>query len=101
MSHNSTECTRTKSDLSGYLDQALPDSRAMAIRWHLESCAHCGAHAEQLRALRRLMRQEARVAPPAELALQVRMAVSHQTAPAFSAWSRVMLHLENFLRPVA
>ena len=38
--------------LSGYLDHALPQSKAQRIRIHLEDCTDCSALYEELRTLR-------------------------------------------------
>src|SRR5258708_7250128 len=71
------------------------------VRQHVEACPEGEMRAEQLGALRGLLREHARVEPPADLALRIRLRVSRDSEPAIGAWSRLLVHLNNFLRPVA
>jgi hypothetical protein len=94
-------CREMKINLSSYLDHALDGELRSRVRQHLNTCAACAGELEQLGSLRQLMRDHARVEAPEDLPLQIHMRVSHETRPAISAWSRLMVRLENMLGPVA
>jgi anti-sigma factor RsiW len=97
----SMNCREISIKLSSYLDHALDGKQRSQVRQHLNACMSCEAELEQLGSLRQMMRDHARVQAPDDLALQIRMRVSHESRPAISAWSRLMVHLENMLGPVA
>lgn len=86
-------------DLSAYLDSALESDRAVALVRHLESCPACAAEAEQLEGVLHLVRAHGRIAPPADLALKVKIALSHRAHMRF--WDRLQVQVDNFLRPLA
>ena len=47
---SSNTCTLIAGQVSAYLDHALPESEAAAIKAHLDGCADCGAYLAQLKA---------------------------------------------------
>ncbi len=94
-------CKETQRELSGYLDRALDWKRASEVRGHLSSCAECAGEAAQLDEVRRLFRTHVKVAPPRDLALQIRLRAARESQPSISAWARMMVRLQNFLGPVA
>ena len=108
-------CWKIRRKLPGYLDGALPTgSRAddhAQVREHLEYCADCRLELERYRKLSLLMSRVERIAPPADLAVGIRVAVSQERAvqAAGGAWhgrlktlaSRAHLILENILEPLA
>ena len=94
-------CKDAQRELSGYLDRALDWKRASEIRGHLTACAECAGEAAQLDSVRQLFRSHGRVTPPKDLALQVRLRVARESAPSISAWTRMMVRLQNLLGPVA
>ena len=94
-------CAEVQNELSAYLDDALGEERAVDVRGHVAACPECGAQAGQLGALRGVLRAHARVKAPADLALQVRMRISHESTPRASVFSSMFVHFGNFLRPVA
>src|SRR5882724_13567129 len=96
MKARNMNCSEVKTELSGYVDRTLASQPAALVRQHMEACPGCEMHAEQLGALRGLLREHARVEPPADLALQVRLRISRDSEPAIGAWSRLLVHLNNF-----
>jgi len=105
MNFRKMNCTEARIELSAYLDQALGWEQSARMDRHLQVCPQCQTHAEQLGALRELVRQTARVDPPADLELQVRLHIAREVQPAMGFMSalfgRLSVHLSNFLRPVA
>jgi len=105
MKSRNMNCTEARIELSGYLDQALNCEQSARLDRHLEACPRCQIHAEQLGALRQLVRETARLTPPADLELRVRLHVSRAAQPAMglvtALFSRLSVHVSNFLRPVA
>ncbi len=92
-------CAQTKHQLSGYLDDALDWRRMLELGSHLTSCRECAREAEQLKALRRLVRAQGRVAPPPGLALEIKVALSRRQHLRF--WERLGVRVDNFFRPLA
>jgi hypothetical protein len=105
MKSRNMNCTEARIELSGYLDQATSWEQRVRMDQHLQACLPCQTHAEQLGALRQLVRQTARVAPPRDLELQIRLRIAREAQPAMgflsAVFSRISVHLSNFLRPVA
>ena len=105
MKSRNMNCTEARIELSGYLDQALNWEQSGRLDRHLEACSQCQVHAEQLGELRQLVRRTARVEPPADLELRVRLRIAREAQPAMgflsALFGRLSVHLSNFLRPVA
>lgn len=105
------ECERVKRLLPGYLDGALP-SRSWSethvmIGQHLEACGSCREELRTYHALSSVMSQMKRPAPPADLALRIRVAASQRLATrpwlhyARRARTRAEMVLKNILEPLA
>jgi hypothetical protein len=105
------QCARVKRLLPGYLDGALP-SRAWSethvmIGQHLEACGDCREELQAYQALSSMMSRVRRPAPPADLALRIRVATAQRRADrpwlhyARRARTRAELVLKNILEPVA
>ena len=100
-------CWKIRRKLPGYLDGALPSGEHAPVREHLEYCADCRRELERYRKLSLLMSRVERAAPPADLAVNIRVAVA-QARP-WQGWagrvnmltSRAHLILKNILQPVA
>ncbi len=104
-------CWKIRRMLPGYLDGALaggPKAEGHAlVRHHLESCADCRQELERYRKLSALMSRVEHAAPPADLAVRIRVAVAQ--ARASQGWegrlrtlaSRAHLILKNILEPLA
>jgi anti-sigma factor (TIGR02949 family) len=92
-------CSQVKDRLSSYLDDALSARHAQAVRRHVEKCPGCATHAGELTRVRALVRAHGRMAAPADLPLRIRLRLSQANQIGF--WSRLGVHVDNFLRPLA
>jgi hypothetical protein len=105
------ECDRVKKLLPGYLDGALPSGAwsetHLMIGQHLELCGECREELQDYLALSSLMSHVERPAPPADLALRIRVAAAQRLSDnpwlhyARRARTRGQLILENILEPLA
>jgi hypothetical protein len=105
------KCDKIRNLLPGYLDGALPGSVRSAqhgeIGEHLAECHDCRQELERYQELFSLMSRVERVAPPPDLAVRIRIAVSEAREEAtFAArmgiWrDRAELVLKNILEPLA
>ncbi len=104
-------CEQVRQWLPGYLDGALPvggysDTHAK-IGKHLESCSECREELQAYHALAALMSQAERPAPPADLALRIRVAVAARLDErpfihfVLRARTRIELVVKNILEPLA
>jgi hypothetical protein len=99
-----TSCETVRAQLPGFLDGALRWREHAPVQAHLESCADCRRELETYRKLSGLMSRVEPVAPPPDLALRVRNAVSRARAELplhRRLWNRLDLVLENMLEPIA
>lgn len=92
-------CTQSKSMLSAYLDGAVTGKQMHALDQHLRQCSRCDHEFQSLRRTQSLL---ARVGParvPEDLALKLRLAISHEAARRRSPhFASLILHVENALR---
>ncbi len=92
------KCAEAKSLFSPYLDGAVTGTQMCALSQHLETCAGCGQHYLQLRQTQQLLARAGRRKAPADLALQLRVAISREAAlgrrPRYEG---VLVRLENTL----
>lgn len=105
------KCAQLRRLLPGYLDGALPDSLGprghLLIARHLEDCAGCRQELERYRNLSLLMSRLGTAAPPTDLGVSIRVAVSRARArqgvvAGLRYWkNRVQLVLDNILEPLA
>ena len=104
-------CRRVMRLLPGYLDGALPESLGReghaSLGAHLESCPSCRRELERYRRIQRMMSVAARPAPPSELSVRIRAAVSNARALGGvggrlrRAKDRLEIMLENIFEPLA
>jgi hypothetical protein len=105
------ECKRVKRLLPGYLDGALPsrpwsDTHQM-IGQHLELCGDCREELQAYQAMSSMMSRVQRPAPPADLALRIRVAAAQRLSEkpllhyARRGLTRAELVLKNILEPLA
>ncbi len=100
-------CWTIRRRLPGYLDGALRSEDHAPVREHLESCKGCQQELDRYRRISKLMAGVESAAPPADLALRIRVAVSQTRSS--GRWpgrlkkltNRVHLVLENVLEPLA
>ena len=105
------ECDKVKRLLPGYLDGALSvdagSGTHLMIGQHLELCGECREELRSYLALSSLMSRVERPAPPADLALRIRVAAAQRVSDnpwvhyASRARTRGQLILENILEPLA
>jgi len=92
-------CTQSKSMLSAYLDGAITGKQMHVLDQHLRQCPQCDREYQSLRRTQSLL---ARVGPapvPEDLALKLRLAISHEAARRRSPhFGSLILHVENALR---
>lgn len=97
-------CREAERRLPGYLDGAIHSRDHARLREHLDSCGGCRAQLERYRRLSACLAQLQPVAPPAELAVHIRVQAS-QPRPAWAGirhlWRRAALVFENILEPLA
>lgn len=92
-------CSQSKSLLSAYLDGALSGRQMQSLDSHLRQCTDCDREYEALRRTQMLLAGLGPARAPEELALKLRLAISHEIArtrgPFLGAFA---LHLQNILR---
>jgi anti-sigma factor RsiW len=104
-------CAQVRCLLPGYLDGALPERAGQQghtrVAQHLEGCAACRAELQSYRELSTMMSSIRPAAPPEQLGVTIRNAISQARAVRGFAgrmrrWkSRAGLVLENILEPLA
>jgi hypothetical protein len=105
------ECEKVRRLLPGYLDDALPSrpwsETHVTIGQHLELCGACREELQAYLALSSVMSRMQRPAPPADLALRIRVAAAQRSADrpwlhyVRRARTRAELVLKNILEPLA
>ena len=105
------KCQTVRTKLAGYLDDAITGAaqahERVQLRRHLEGCASCREELERFRKLAVLLSRVSRTAPPANLAVRIRVAAA-QLAPAQELPSRLRrlrdraeILLDNVFRPLS
>jgi hypothetical protein len=100
------KCSDTRPLLSLYLDGATSRDERTAVELHLRTCGACAEQFAQLRRTHALIASVGRKAPPPELALRVRVALSQEMAASqHTLWSNLQLRWDNlfnaFMVPAA
>jgi Putative zinc-finger len=104
------KCAAVRPKLAGYLDDAITGvsqvrERAF-VREHLENCASCREELQRFRKLAVLLSRVPRNAPPADLAVRIRVAAAQAAAtPDLRSRlrrfrDRLEVKLENAFRPI-
>jgi len=104
MSAAEWNCWNVREQLAGYLDGALPSRQHAPMNTHLAGCGACREELQRYRKLSQAIAQVEPAAPPADLAFQIRMAVSRarSTPPWHRRWrDRASLFVDNMLEPIA
>lgn len=97
-------CKMAQRSLPGSLDGGLPAAEHARLRLHLDACSACRRELRKYRQLSALMSRSERPAPPADLAVRVRVALDRaRDAEPWGrrAWSRITITAENMLAPLA
>jgi hypothetical protein len=103
------KCRTVRKGLPGYLDGALASSEHARLQEHLSGCHACRADLEQYRKLAVLLSSKPVAIPPADLAVNIRVAAAEaRAAQEMSGWLRLRVWrqhlgvvLENAFRPLA
>jgi hypothetical protein len=97
-------CRQSERYLAGYLDGGISSRQHAIVREHLASCSDCQTQLESYRRLAVCLANVKSEAPPADLALRIRIRASQQVSPwarVQKAWSSASMTFENFLKPLA
>jgi hypothetical protein len=90
------KCAQAKSLFSPYLDGAVTGSQMRALGEHLESCPDCDRDYRLLAGTQRVLASLGRKKAPADLALKLRVAISHEVASRRrSAFEGLRIRIEN------
>jgi hypothetical protein len=99
---NSPQCSKVQSSFSAYLDGAVSGRQMQSIAGHLESCAECSEEFDSLRKMQRSLEMMGSAKAPGDLAMRLRIAISHEAAAKRSNWRDALaLKWENTIRPLA
>jgi len=92
-------CREAKRLFSPYLDGVLTGTEMLALQDHLSECAPCHEGYQELRRAQQLVMSVPRPKAPEDLALRLRVAISHERAQVvrgpLAGW---LVRLENSLR---
>ncbi|HKV29373.1 MAG TPA: zf-HC2 domain-containing protein [Candidatus Acidoferrales bacterium] len=97
-------CREIGRHLPGYLDGAASSEKHAVVRAHLDSCADCRTDLERYRRLARALACSTAVAPPADLAMRIRVQASRiqgRQENRGQLRSRAWVFFENILQPLA
>jgi hypothetical protein len=95
------KCAQAKSLFSPYLDGAVTGTQMRALSQHLETCARCTQEYISLHQTQQLLAKAGRRKAPADLALQLRVAISREVAQSKRSYlDGVRIRLENVLNPL-
>jgi Putative zinc-finger len=91
-------CSEIRSYFSDYIDGACDTATIRSIRYHLASCAPCKDELERYQALQSELHGLARRQVSRDLGLRLRVCASQELHR--NVVARLMVRLENILRPV-
>lgn len=96
------KCAQANLQFSPYLDGALTGAQMHALAGHLESCSTCRREYLLLQQSQQLLGQLGRRKAPADLALNLRLAISREVAQRKgSYWQGWQVRMENALNAFA
>ncbi len=94
-------CTETRSLLSLYLDGAVTGRQMSEISEHLKTCSECSAEYLLLKGTQRVVARLGRQQVPPDLALRIRIALSHEVARQKRPWFvGAMTRFDNAFRGI-
>jgi hypothetical protein len=91
-------CSEIRSHFSDYLDDRCAREAVRSVRFHLGFCAACREELERMQAVQAELRALPRRRVPPDLALRLRVRVSHQLHR--NLLGRVWVRCENALQPL-
>ena len=92
------KCAQAKSLFSPYLDGAVTGKQMRALGQHLETCASCGWEYVSLQRTQQLLSKMGPKKAPADLALKLRVAISHEVAQSKRPYlGGMLIRIENAL----
>ena len=98
---NSPQCSKVQNSFSAYLDGAVSGRQMRSIADHLEVCEGCREEFDGLRAMQRSLSVLGPAKAPEDLAMRLRLAISHEAAEKRSSWrDRLEVKWENTIRPL-
>lgn len=92
------QCPEAEELFSPYLDGAVTGTEMLALQKHMSNCSECNEEYEALRRTQQLLMSVPRPKVPADLGLNLRLAVSREAAEAKQyRFEGLMVRLENAL----
>jgi hypothetical protein len=92
------KCAEVKSLFSPYLDGAVTGTQMHNLDQHLQTCGRCQEEYVSLQRTQQLLAKLGRRKAPADLALRLRVAISHEVAQSKRPYlDGVMIRMENVL----
>ncbi len=91
-------CVEIRSHFSDYLDHLCTQEARKSVNYHLSFCPSCQKRLEQMQSVQEELRAIPRRRVPAELALRLRVQMSHRLNPNF--FSSLWVRLENTVKPL-
>ncbi|MGH9578511.1 MAG: anti-sigma factor family protein, partial [Terriglobales bacterium] len=89
-------CKQARSTFSVYLDGALTGGEMQAVAQHLKACRVCDAEYRMLARTQELVRSLGPAKAPPDLALRLRVALSHEASRSFNRqWSEFLLEVRH------
>ena len=94
-------CASTQAAFSSYLDGAVSGRQMQQIAAHLETCGDCADEFAAARALQETLASMGTIAPPPDLGLKLRLAISHeQNRTASVHFARLRVRWKNAFQPL-
>lgn len=91
-------CVEIRSHFSDYLDDLCSPEARKSVNYHLSFCQPCRTRLEQMESVQEELKLLRRRQVPAELALRLRVQMSHRLNPNF--FSSLLVRMENVLKPL-
>lgn len=99
---NAEVCIPIRSMFSAYLDGAVSGREMHEISQHMDGCADCRREFAALREMQTTLATLGPARAPADLAMKLRLAISHEQSNARTNWwDSFSLRWENTIRPFA
>jgi anti-sigma factor RsiW len=93
-------CFEVRERFSEYLDGAVSGREMLALSTHLDDCGECKTEFAAWRDVQQMLGTVGAVKAPADLGLQLRLAISHENARRqWHWWNIVTTRWDNMLRP--